>query len=323
MTIKKVLVAGSEGSLMQKTIPYLLEEGYEVVGVDNFQKYGKKDVRRDYKFVEADLTDKNKVDKLCSGSDSIIQAAAQLYGIVGFHKRPADILSKDTLLHQNLLYSAVKNSIERVTYISSSMVYEKAKKFPLREEDTTEMKAPSTHYGLSKFVGEKLCEAFKIQYGLDYTIWRVFNVFNPEEEGGDEQGVSHVFADFNRKIIYEKQNPLEILGDGNQIRCFTWIEDTSSAIAKYSFDEKTKNQIFNLGGSEPIKIKDLALKIFKRARKKGLVKGELKFNYIPIYDDDVKIRIPDIEKTKKVLGWEPTLKLDEMLDKYFEKTLKN
>jgi UDP-glucose 4-epimerase len=319
----KILVTGSEGSLMRWVIPHLLEEGHEVVGVDDFSRYGQVDRKRDYKFFARDLTEQAAVKEVCQGVDAIIQAAAQIFGVKGFHKFPADILSKDVLLHQNLLWEAVGRGMKRMVYISSSMVYERAKQGPLHEEDSSEMKIPLTDYGLSKLVGERLCQAFKQQYGLDYTIWRPFNIITPYEKAEEESGISHVFADFIRKIVINKQNPMEILGDGEQIRCFVWVDDVARAIAKYSFLEITKGEVFNLGNPEPVTMKELAQKLFEKAKQKGVIESaaKLKFAHQPIYDDDVRTRIPSIEKTQSKLHWKPTVTLDEALDRCIDEAL--
>ena len=104
----KILVTGSEGSLMQYVIPLLLKQGYEVVGVDNFARYGEIERERAYEFVRGDLTDPAFVDSIMAGIDGVIQAAALIYGVGGFHKYPADILSKDIVLHQNILWAMKK-----------------------------------------------------------------------------------------------------------------------------------------------------------------------------------------------------------------------
>ena len=319
----KVLVAGSEGSLMQWVIPHLIEEGHEVVGVDNFARYGRIDRQRNYRYLERDLTDQKAVQEVCKDVDAIIQAAAQIYGVRGFHKFPADILSRDILLHQNLLWEALDRGMKRMVYISSSMVYERAKQVPVREDDVNEMRIPLTDYGLSKLVGERLCQAFNQQYGLDYTIWRPFNIITPYEKAGGESGISHVFADFIHKIVMDKQNPMEILGDGEQTRCFTWIDDVASAIAKYSFHDITKCEIFNLGNPEPVTAKELAQKIFEKARQRGIITGvaKLTFTHRTIYDDDVRIRIPSIEKAQTKLHWNPTVTLNEALDRCVDEAL--
>ena len=312
-----ILVSGSEGSLMQATIPYLLEMGHNVRGVDNLFRYGKIVRKRDYEFIEGDLCDTGVANRVCKGIDIALQAAARIFGVSGFHKYPADILSKDLVLHQNILLEALNNNIQKVVYFSSSMVYERAMRVPSEESDVDNMPVPLTDYGLSKLVGERLCRAFYNQYGLKYTIWRPFNIITPYEKGEDEPGISHVFADFIKKIIIERQNPMEIFGDGEQTRCFTWIGDVASAIAKYSIESVTDCEAFNLGNPEPVTMKALAIRIYNIARGKGLIQDEreLTFKHLPAYEDDVRMRIPSINKAKTILGWQPKVKLDEALDR--------
>jgi nucleoside-diphosphate-sugar epimerase len=313
----KVLVTGSEGSLMQAVIPLLREKGHSVKGVDNFARYGEIERTRDYEFIRGDLTDVDFVEEVVNGSDAVIQAAALIYGVGGFHKYPADILSKDIALHQNILHSMVKNGVGKMVYISSSMVYERCKTHPSREEDVDESLIPSTDYGLSKLVGERLTKAFHRQYGINYTIWRPFNIITPHEKGEKELGTSHVFADYIKNIVIEGQTELPIIGDGEQIRCFTWIGDVARGIAEFSFDERAENQTFNLGNPEPITMKDLANLIYGSAITHGLISGNggLKFQTKMSFEDDVRTRIPDVAKAKKILGWAPTLKAAESIDR--------
>jgi len=309
---------------MQWVIPHLIKDGHTIVGVDNFSRYGITEIKRDYKFYQYDLTDKKNLNELCNGVDIIIQAAAQIYGVKGFHKYAADILSRDVTLHQNLLWEAVKSKMFRFIYISSSMVYERSEKVPVSEDDVNDMRIPMTDYGLSKLVGERLCKAFFKQYGLKYTIWRPFNIITPYEKGEQESGISHVFADFMRKIIIKKQNPLEILGNGKQIRCFTWIDDVAKAIAKYSLLDETECEEFNLGNPEPVSMEDLANRIYKKAVTNfgfNTPHKKLTFKYIDIYNDDVQVRVPSIDKAQSILNWNPKVMLDEALDKCIKEVL--
>lgn len=300
---------------MQWVIPHLIEAGYEVRGVDSFGQNGDSERSHDYEFIKGDLCDKGLVKRCVDGVDAIIQGAAQVYGVRGFHRYPADILSRDMELHQNLLWQAYASGVSRFVYISSSMVYEQSPIVPSCEEDVETMLTPKTAYGLSKLVGERLCEAFGEQYGLEFTIWRPFNIITPYERSEGDSGISHVFADYLRKIILEKQNPMTILGDGEQIRCFTWIDDVAEAIAKHSFTKETKGEIFNLGNPQPVTMKELASKIFSHAQERDLIDRAqtLEFTSRPIYDDDVRQRVPSIEKAKSRLGWRPTMTLDEAL----------
>ena len=246
--------------------------------------------------------------------DGVVQAAALIYGVGGFHKYPADILSKDIVLHQNILWSMIKNNIKKIAYISSSMVYERSNNHPCKEEDAFEAKIPNTDYGLSKLTGERLCIAFAKQFNINYTIWRPFNIITPHEKGEDEQGISHVFADFIKQLIVEKKNPLPIFGDGEQIRCFSWIEDVANVIGKNSFNKITNNKTYNVGNPEPITMKELANLIYQG-------KDELKFITTKSFKDDVKIRIPDISKAQKELNFNPTIKVKEAVKICLEKAI--
>lgn len=310
------MVTGSEGSLMQWVIPKLIEDGHEVTGVDNFFRYGKTDRDRDYEFVEGDLTDEALVKEVLRDKDLVVQAAARIFGVRGFHEYPADILNRDVILHQHIMWHAKEQAVEKIVYISSSMVYERCETTPSYEEDVDEQRIPYTDYGLSKLVGERLCRAFKQQYGLDYTIWRPFNIITPLEEAEEEQGVAHVFADFIQRLLVEKRNPMPILGDGQQVRCFTWIDDVASAIATHVDDPRTSGEAFNLGNPRPTTMEQLAQTIFDLAKRKGFdIPGEtLEFDHVPVYADDVRLRVPAIDKARTVLGWEPTVSLEEALD---------
>ncbi len=311
----KILIAGSEGSLMQAVIPILIKEGHSIVGVDNFSRYGKIERHRNYNFIQGDLTDAEFVNSITKGVDLIIQGAAIIYGVKGFHEYPADILGKDVSLHQNVLKAALKNNVKKVVYISSSMVYERATMTPSSEIDVEDMQVPFTDYGLSKLVGERLSRAYHKQYGLKYTIWRPFNIITPYEKAEKEIGFSHVFADFIERIVVKKENPLRIIGDGEQIRCFTWIHDVANAIAMHSINAASDLKIYNIGNPKPIKMKDLAFLIHQKAVNLKLIEpSTLNFQYLDAPIDDVKIRIPSIEKISKELGWQPLVSLEEALD---------
>lgn len=315
----KILVCGSEGSLMQAVIPKLIAQGHEVIGLDNLVRYGDRPghAKVDYEFVRMDLTDRDEVDNIFYAvkPDYVIQAAARIYGVGGFNKYCADILGEDITLHNNVLRAAADpvNNLRRVVYISSSMVYENCPQDinePVFEAMVDRFPAPYTEYGLSKFAGERLSIAFAKQYGVDYTIWRPFNIITPYEKVNNQDlGVSHVFADFIENIVVKKMNPLPIIGDGSQVRCFTWIDEVADAIATHSFGDATKNEIYNLGNPEPITMKQLAEIIYKEA---GL-DGELKFETVANYKNDVMVRIPNVNKAKQFLNWEAKKKVTESI----------
>ena len=185
----------------------------------------------------------------------------------------------------------------------------------VKEDDVNEVTAPYTEYGLSKFVGERMSIAFKKQYGIDYTIWRPFNVLTPYEKCEGQQGISHVFADFMHQIIVKRSNVVPVLGDGKQIRCFTWIDEVAEAIAKHSFNPKSNGEAFNLGNFEPITMLDLARRIRAIAVTEFGIEYDyaLTFDHKPAYKNDVLHRVPDVTKALDVLGWEAQMKVNDSL----------
>jgi len=308
-------VTGACGSLMRAVVPRLIENGHDVRGVDNYMRYGREAPPAGIEFVEGDLTDPSTVSRVMAGVDGVIQAAAQIYGVAGFHRFPADILQRDTMLHGLVLREAVSREIERVVYISSSMVYERQADIAC-EQDVPNMLVPLTDYGLSKLVGERLSRAFQEQFELGYTIWRPFNIIGLHERAeGYDPGVCHVFADFIQRIVHEDQNPMLIFGNGRQVRCFTWIEDVAAAIADYSFSARTLNNDFNLGNPEPVTMADLAHRIYALYHELlGRPPARpLELNHVDAFKDDVQVRIPDVRKAAELLGWQAKVRLDQML----------
>jgi len=313
----KILITGSEGSLMQAVIPKLLAQGHEITGVDNLYRYGKKSPGAgiDYKFVQLDLADSTKTLDLCRDYDIVFLAAAKIYGVGGFNHYCADILSDDIAIQGNILRScALHKTVQRVVYISSSMVYETCVQdvnCPVTEDLVDDCPLPKTEYGVSKLIGERMCQAFKKQYDIDYTIWRPFNIITPHEKSMAEQGFSHVFADFITNIIDRKLNPLPIIGDGYQIRCFTWIDDVADIISQYSFSEQTKNEAFNICNVEPVTMRTLAEKIYTFTNNNE----PLLFNNVSTFKNDVIVRVPSIKKLLEITGAREFKKLDNSIQR--------
>ena len=244
--------------------------------------------------------------------------AATIYGVSGFNKYCGEMY-KDITLHDNILRAAVAYGVKKVIYISSSMVYENCPQEigkPVTEDIVDYYPAPYTDYGLSKFVGERVSKAYLKQHGLKYTIWRPFNIITPYEKSEDEQvGISHVFADYIKNIAIEKKKPLPIIGDGLQIRCFTWIDEVAQAIAEYSFLDKTDNETYNLGNPEPISMRVLAEKIVHIGSNEFKMFDDyfLLYESVGEYENDVRVRIPDVDKAKNELGWQAKMRADDSI----------
>jgi len=312
----KILVTGSEGSLAQMVIPHLLSEGHTVVGVDNFARHGHIQRERKYDFQTGDLCDTAIVKQLYAAHrfDCIYHFAALVYGVVGFHKKPADIIADNNLITINLLKYG-HDRLKRFVYLSSSMVYETSANYPHREEETDTLPVMRTAYGLSKYIGERVVQSYQQQFGISYVIWRPFNIITPFEKP-EEEGFSHVFSDMTEKILTRKLCPVPVLGDGGQIRCFTNIIDVADAIAQFSLCPEVENQAVNIGNPEPVTVKELAEKIVDLGRKLGWLDSnyELRFEHQPVYADDVKKRVPDVSKIKRLFGWEAKTRVNQSLE---------
>lgn len=312
----KLLVCGSEGRILSKVIPRLLDAGHEVTGVDNCHKWGRRNLSRPYRFVLGDCADPRVLAPLMPGVDGVIQGVATLYGVIGFHEHAADTLINDIDAHQAVIHQAAENHVSRVVFLSSSMVYEQSRHEPHRENDTESAGIPRTDYGLSKLVNERISQTYFQHRGLSYTIWRPFNIIDPGEEAASTAGYSHVFADTMDRLVVRGQNPLDVLGDGLQVRSFLHIKEAAEAIARFSFDPRTRNQTYNLGRDECVTVRELAARIYRKAVKRGLVrdKGPLQFRPTPVIETDVKRRVGSFEKIARETGWKSEICLDSSLD---------
>lgn len=305
--MKKVAVTGGAGFIGQEVVSQLLEKGYFVRVIDNLSKHNKKPLKYS-EFLNLDLTDKKNAEQALDSIDTCIHLAAKIGGIGYFHTYPATILSENNKMYSAVFESAVKNKIDRMVYISSSMVFESTKKFPSAEKDLLATPPPISSYGFSKLIGEQYCKAFNQEYGLQYTICRPFNAYGVNEYPGDEVGYAHVIPDLTKKI-FTGQYPIELLGDGKQIRCFTHVKDLAAGIIATMESPKAINEDFNIASNEPITMEDLAKKIWKLSQNEKPFKA----THVPSFPQDVKGRIPDVSKMETIVGWKAKITLDEGL----------
>lgn len=321
---KKILVTGANGKLGSQICEDLKKLDYYVIATDSSYHGHDNGVENCDMFVQGNLTDQNFVKVLMGfQTDAIIHCAACVLGVSGFHELGYLNLNDDITMTRNILEFLQVNT--KLIFTSSSMVYETCEVHPVKEEYIDNCIVPSTDYGLSKYVNERLiksfgrnCEINDTFYGeWKYTIWRPFNIINPKEVAYDDvQGYSHVFADFIQKIIIKKDHIVPIIGDGEQVRCFTWHEDVSKFICDNIFNEKTDNETFNVGSTDAMTMKELANHIRDIGIHLNILPKdfpELHFSTTMSYPDDVKKRIPDISKVESVLGWKTNVSIVKML----------
>jgi nucleoside-diphosphate-sugar epimerase len=178
------------------------------------------------------------------------------------------------------------------------MVYESAVDFPSKEEDISHISPPISAYGFSKLIGEQYCKAFWDQYKLPYSICRPFNAYGINEHPGEEVGYAHVIPDLIKKIL-SGQHPLELLGNGEQIRCFTHVSDLAAGIIAVMESEKGINEDFNIADPSPVSMKQLAELLWKSLNKREV----LQIKHIPGFTYDIQKRIPDVTKITEIIGW--------------------
>ena len=301
---------------MQALIPKLLEEGHEIIGYDIKVPNGKKNYEyhlKDLRFPGAIQTET---------FDMMIHAAAQIYGIVGFHRHGAEILRGDiAATNETIRASYNDNNNARYIFMSSSMVYERVRFLNAKavsEQMPFDWAAPRTGYGFSKYAGERMLIEMGNQYpNFKYTILRPFNIITPYEKAHEEQGISHVFADFIEQIAIKKQFPLKIISPGTQVRCFTWIEDVVKMMrAVISDPSPLGNGIYNLGNKEPISMFELAKMIHRISIDNFALDlpKHLEFAMAPAIQDDVMSRIPDVAKFTNDYGFQASVDTEEAIE---------
>lgn len=323
-----VLVTGSSGFIGGYVVQELLRKGYSVVGIDNHSKYGRVaksyDSHPNYKLIEGDATDVDLVRDALAGCTYLIAGAAMIGGISYFHTYAYDLLATNERITAATTDAAIAahadGTLRKVVYMSSSMVFESADSWPSFEGQEKEVPPPRSSYGFQKLSVEYFARAAYDQYGLPYTIIRPFNCVGigegralgdvPILSGNVELAMSHVVPDLVQKIL-KGQDPLHILGDGNQVRHYTYGGDLAEGIVIAMEHPDALNDDFNLATSESTTVLELASTIWRK------IKGpDIAFNYVSDepFEHDVQKRVPDVEKAKKILGYEATTGLDEMLD---------
>jgi UDP-glucose 4-epimerase len=298
-----------------------------VTGLDNYSKYGKvtrsHDTHPRYDLIEGDARDTALVTRLLDGCDHFIAAAAMIGGISYFHACPYDLLAANERITAAACDAAVAahrgGRLRKVTWLSSSMVYETAAEWPSREGQERAIPPPRSSYGFSKLAVEYFARAARDQYGLPYTIVRPFNCVGTGEAralGGTEVlsgnvrlAMSHVVPDLVYKIL-AGQDPLRILGSGDQVRHYTYGGDLARGIVTAMEHPDATDEDFNLSTAQATTVAELAALIWEK------IKGDVPLRLVhdPPYEHDVQYRMPDTAKARRVLGFEAATTLDVMLD---------
>jgi UDP-glucose 4-epimerase len=324
----KVLVTGSNGFIAGYLVSELLEHGWDVVGIDNFGKYGKVaksyDKHPRYELVEGDAKDVELLKKLVADCDHFVMCAAMIGGISYFHKYAYDLIAENERITAASFDAAIwahkQKKLQKATLLSSSMVYESTEVFPTPEGAQLRSPPPRSTYGFQKLACEFYAKGAREQYGLPCTIVRPFNCVGIGEgrakgeheihSGNVKLALSHVVPDLVQKVL-KGQDPLHVLGDGSQVRHYTYGGDLARGIRVCIEHPQAFNEDFNISTAEKTTVLQLAQAIWKH------IHGPNKpFRFVsdPPFEHDVQLRTPDVSKSKKLLGFEATTPLGTILD---------
>jgi UDP-glucose 4-epimerase len=324
----RILVTGAAGFINGYLVPELLEAGHDVVGLDDFSKYGRLTKSYDdhprYHFHEGDAKDAGLLRELAAECDQVVASAAMIGGISYFHEFAYDLMAENERILASTFDAAIAahrdGHLSRIIVVSSSMVYESSTVFPTPEGAESTSPPPVSTYGFQKLASEYFAKGAWEQYRLPYTIVRPFNCVGIGERralrdtdimsGNVKLALSHVVPDLVLKVL-RGQDPLHILGDGSQVRHYTYGGDLAHGIRLAMESEATVNEDVNLSTAESTTVLELASCIWRK------IHGpDREFHYVSDkpFEHDVQLRVPDVRKARELIGFEATTSLDTMLD---------
>ena len=323
----KLLVTGSAGFIAGYLVEELLNRGHKVIGIDNYSKYGfvekSYDHHPNYTLVKGDVKDTKLMKELIEDCDQVVAIAAMIGGITYFHTYAYDLLAENERITASTFDAAIwahqNKHLQKINVLSSSMVYEAVSHYPSEEGDQKSCPPPLSTYGFQKLATEYFAQGGWEQYKLPYTVIRPFNCVGVGERraknekeimsGNVKLAMSHVVPDLIQKVV-KGQDPLHILGSGNQIRHYTYGGDLARGIRMCIESEKAVNEDFNLSTPVSTTVKELATLIWQK------INGDKPLSFVsdPAFAYDVQKRVPSVQKAKDLLGFEATTDLSAILD---------
>ncbi len=305
----KVLVTGAAGFIGSHLVERLLKEDYEVVGIDCFIDYYPKELKEsnlmevknneNFQFIPKSLLEVDLAEVL-KDVDYIFHEAAQAGVRHSWGKSFQIYLENNILATQKLLEACKDAKIKKLIYASSSSVYGDSEDLPMKE---TDLPKPISPYGVSKLAGEHLCYLYWKNFALPFISLRYFTVYGPR------QRPDMAFNKFIRAILQGEK--IEIFGDGEQTRDFTYITDAIDANI-LAMNSKLENGIFNIGGGSRVTVNETIEFL------EGLTGKKANLEYISKQKGDMKHTYADTSQAKEKLGYEPKVTLKEGLQKEVE-----
>lgn len=309
----RILITGGAGFIGSHLTDALLQAGHDVTIIDDLSTGRMENfahVRRfpNFHFCIETIMNEAVMDRLVSECDMIYHLASAV-GVELIVNHPVEVIER-CILGTEVVLKIANRYKRKVLITSTSEIYGKNDKVPFSEEDDRIL-GPTTKsrwsYSSSKAIDEFLALAYFKEKKLPVVIVRLFNTIGPRQTG--QYGM--VVPRFVTQAL--RNEPLRVYGDGTQSRCFCYVTDVVRALTQLMEHNAAVGQIFNVGNTEEIAIRDLA------ERAKSLLDSQSEIVFVPYEEayesgfEDMKRRVPDISKIRRYIGWEPTVKLDEML----------
>jgi len=307
----KYLVTGGAGFIGSFLVEALLHRGENVVVIDDLRTGIMSNLTGSIsriQFNQGTVLDVKLVNKLVSECDHVIHLAAIL-GVLNIVNNPLESL-KTNLQGSEIVLEAADKYKKPVLIASTSEIYGKNDKVPLNEEDDRIIGHPLKSrwsYSEAKAVDESLAYFYFLENKLPIRIVRFFNTVGPRQVGN----YGMVAPRFVSAAL--KNQPLQVYGNGDQIRCFCHVEDAVRALLLVMDSDKAVGNVFNIGNNQQISILELAKKVIEITRSKSEI---VKIPYSEAYPEgfeDMQRRVPDISKIKNSLGWTPQIGLDQII----------
>jgi UDP-glucose 4-epimerase len=307
----KVLITGGAGFIGSHLCDSLVARGFKVSILDNLSTGSNDNVSHlvgKIKVFQGNIKDQKLVESLVSDSDLVFHMAAAV-GVKTILNDPIESMSTNFAGSEIVLNACAKFD-KKIVIASTSEIYGKNMKQPLSETDDRIMGAPQKlrwSYADSKALEEAMAYALYLTKNLKVITVRFFNVVGPRQSGS----YGMVLPRFVRAAL--NNNDVEVFCDGNQKRVFCHVLDAIDAIIKLTETEKSVGQVFNIGGSEEISIKELAHEVIKHTNSKSKVTFSTYNDSYGEGFEDMQRRVPDLTKIQKYISWNPTFGLRQII----------